>query len=64
MRNLLTETGKTQGELARELHISASAMSLKMNCKVAFTVSQIKRMAEIFSTTTDVLLGREPLEVA
>ena len=46
------------------LHITPGAMSLKMNGKNAFTLSQIRKVADYFDVSVDSLLGRAPLEVA
>lgn len=54
----------TRAELSRELHITRSAMSQKMTGKSAFTLRQIRQIADYFGVSVDSLLGREPLEVA
>lgn len=53
----------TRAELSRELHITRSAMSQKMTGKSAFTLRQIRKVADYFDVSVDSLLGREPLVV-
>lgn len=54
----------TRAELSRELHITRSAMSQKMTGKSVFTLRQILQIADYFDVSTDLVLGRKPLEVA
>lgn len=53
----------SRSELARVLHVAPGAMSLKMNGKNQFTLSQIRKVADYFDVSVDSLLGRAPLEV-
>ncbi|OZG62671.1 transcriptional regulator [Bifidobacterium lemurum] len=61
---LCRENNVSRAELARELHITRSAMSQKMTGRTVFTLHQIRKIADYFGVSVDSLLGREPLEVA
>ncbi|MBS5401312.1 MAG: helix-turn-helix transcriptional regulator [Bifidobacterium sp.] len=50
--------------VADHIGISASALSQKCSGRIAFSADEIARLADLLGVSTDVLLGREPLEVA
>lgn len=52
------------GEIASNLGISASAMSQKCNDAIPFKAEEIAKISDLLHTSSDVLLGRQPLEVA
>lgn len=64
MRGLLMANHLTQRELAESIGMSEQAMSNKLRGLKNFTLRDVSRIADYFGVSTDVLLGREPLEVA
>lgn len=63
IRVLLTIHGLTQKDAAKQLGISASALTRKLKGDIRFSANEISRLADLLGVSTDVLLGREPLEV-
>lgn len=55
--------GESLKSVADNLGISASALSQKCSGRIAFSADEIARLADLLGVSTDVLLGREPLEV-
>lgn len=47
LRGRITEKGKTQAEIAREIGISPQAMSYKMNGKIGFSQKDIIKICDI-----------------
>lgn len=60
---MLTIRGKSQREAARRLGISAASFSNKLKGRIRFSADEIAALADMLDVSTDVLLGREPLEV-
>ena len=54
----------TQRDLAHELGVSEQAISDKVHGRSNFTLRDVSRIADFFDVSTDLVLGREPLEVA
>jgi transcriptional regulator with XRE-family HTH domain len=54
----------TQRDLAHELCVSEQAISDKFHGRSNFTLRDVSRIADFFDVSTDLVLGREPLEVA
>lgn len=61
---MLTIHGLTQKDAAKQLGISASALTRKLKGDIRFSANEISRLADLLGVSTDVLLGRQPLEVA
>lgn len=61
---LLTLRGIWQKDAARTLGISSASFSDKLKGDIRFSADEISRLADLLGVSTDVLLGREPLEVA
>ena len=53
-----------QKDAAQKLGISAATFSLKLKGDIRFSADEIAKLADLLDVSTDVLLGREPLEVA
>ena len=53
--------GLTQDQLAEQLGVTAQAVSKWENDLSCPDINMLPRLAEIFGTTTDALLGREPV---
>lgn len=62
-RVLLTLRGIWQKDAAKALGISAASFSHKLNGTIRFSANEINQLADLLDVSTDVLLGREPLEV-
>ena len=60
IRSLRIRNGMNQVELANRLHVSKQCVSNWENDNVLPSVSMLIKMAELFNTSTDYLLGREP----
>ncbi|MBW3083221.1 helix-turn-helix domain-containing protein [Bifidobacterium phasiani] len=60
---LLTLRGLRQIDAARKLGISSASFSDKLKGDIRFSADEIAKLADLFGVSTDVLLGREPLEV-
>lgn len=54
----------TQQTVADTLGCSRSLVSLKCSGRINFSADEINRLADLLHVSSDVLLGREPLEVA
>lgn len=54
----------TQRELADSVGMSEQALSNKLRGLKNFTLRDVSRIADFFDVSTDLVLGREPLEVA
>lgn len=52
-----------QRELADEAGLSEQALSNKLRGLKNFTLRDVSRIADFFDVSTDLVLGREPLEV-
>jgi len=61
---LLTLRGIWQKDAAKHLGITGASFSSKLNGDIRFSADEISRLADLLGVSTDVLLGREPLEVA
>ena len=61
---LLTLRGIWQKDAAKSLDITGASFSSKLNGDIRFSADEIARLADLLGVSTDVLLGREPLEVA
>lgn len=57
LRLLIEETGKTQQQIAADLHISSSALSGYVNNTRQPDFGMLRQLADYFGTTTDFLLG-------
>lgn len=64
VRRMLRANHLTQRELADSVGMSEQAMSNKLRGLKNFTLRDVSRIADYFGVSTDVLLGREPLEVS
>lgn len=67
LKQLRTETGMTQAELAEQLGVTKSVVSYYESTARAPSTGILVRMAQIFHVTTDYLLGldeRIPLDTA
>ena len=64
IKALLTLRGIWQKDAARALGISGASFSDKLKGDIRFSADEIARLADLLGVSTDVLLGREPLEVA
>ncbi|MCI1831814.1 MAG: helix-turn-helix domain-containing protein [Bifidobacterium sp.] len=60
---LVEERHLSRSELAFKLGVSASLVSQKLNGRASFTLKDIIKIADLFSVSTDWLLGRESMEV-
>ena len=61
---LLTLRGIWQKDAAKYLGITGASFSSKLNGDIRFSADEIARLADLLGVSTDVLLGREPLEVS
>ena len=61
---ILTIRGKTQREAAMVLGISTASFSDKLRGNIRFSADEISTLSDFLDVSADVLLGREPLEVA
>lgn len=61
---MLVLRGIWQKDAAAHLDISPATFSLKLKGEIRFSADEIAKLADLFDVSTDVLLGREPLEVA
>jgi transcriptional regulator with XRE-family HTH domain len=60
IRNLRKNLGLSQAELAQKLNVHQTAVSQWENGRTMPDVDSLKRIAEIFGVSVDVLLGRDP----
>lgn len=61
---LLASNGMSQAELAQSLGQSNASISRKISGKLKFSSTDYLTMADLFHVSVDVLMGRQPLEVA
>lgn len=59
IRNLRIRNGMNQVELANKLNVSKQCVSNWENDNVLPSVTMLTKLADLFNTTTDYLLGRE-----
>ena len=55
------DMGLTQDQLAERLGVTAQAVSKWENDQSCPDINMLPKLAELFGTTTDALLGREPV---
>lgn len=63
IKTLLTWHGFLQKDAAKALGITPPAFSQKLNGDIRFTVDEVVALSKMLNVSTDVLLGRKPLEV-
>lgn len=63
IRRLLRAHHLKQRDLAEVLGLSEQAISDKFHGRSNFTLRDVSRIADFFVVSTDLVLGREPLEV-
>lgn len=61
---LLASNGMSQAELAQSLGQSNASISRKISGELKFSSTDYLTMADLFHVSVDVLMGRQPLEVA
>lgn len=61
---LLASNGMSQAELAQSLGQSNASISRKISGELKFSSTDYLTMADLFHISVDVLMGRQPLEVA
>lgn len=61
---LLASNGMSQTELAQSLGQSKASISRKISGELKFSSTDYLTMADLFHVSVDVLMGRQPLEVA
>ena len=61
---LLASNGMSQAELAQSLGQSNASISRKISGELTFSSTDYLTMADLFHVSVDVLMGRQPLEVA
>ena len=61
---LLASNGMSQVELAQSLGQSNASISRKISGELKFSSTDYLTMADLFHVSVDVLMGRQPLEVA
>ena len=61
---LLASNGMSQAELAQSLGQSNASISRKISGELKFSNTDYLTMADLFHVSVDVLMGRQPLEVA
>ena len=64
LREMMTTHHVTQRALADSIGISFQLLNAKLHGRANFTLRDVSRIADYFGVSTDVLLGREPLEVS
>lgn len=60
---MLTWHGILQKDAAKALGITPPSFSKKLNGDTRFTADEVVALSEMLNVSTDVLLGRKPLEV-
>lgn len=60
---LLTLRGIWQKDAAKALGITGATFSSKLKGDIRFSADEIAELSDLLNVSTDVLLGREPLEV-
>lgn len=63
IRDLRIRNGMNQVELANKLNVSKQCVSNWENDNVLPSITLLVKLADLFNTTTDYLLGREPENV-
>ena len=63
IRELRIQSGLSQVELAKKLNVSKQCVSNWENDNVMPSVEMLVKIADFFKVTTDMLLGRENLEM-
>lgn len=63
IKTLLTWHGILQKDAAKALGITPPSFSKKLNGDIRFTVDEVVALSKMLNVSTDVLLGRKPLEV-
>ena len=61
---LLASNGMSQAELAQSLGQSNASISRMISGELKFSSTDYLTMADLFHVSVDVLMGRQPLEVA
>ena len=61
---LLASNGMSQAELAQSLGQSNASISRKISGELKLSSTDYLTMADLFHVSVDVLMGRQPLEVA
>lgn len=61
---LLASNGMSQAELAQSLGQSNASISRKISGELKFSSTDYLTMADLFHVSVDVLMGRQPLEMA
>ncbi len=61
---LLASNGMSQAELAQSPGQSNASISRKISGELKFSSTDYLTMADLFHVSVDVLMGRQPLEVA
>jgi len=61
---LLALRGLWQKDVARKIGVSPATFSHKLKGDIRFGADEIAKLADLLGVSTDVLLGREPLEVS
>lgn len=64
LREMMKTHHVTQRALADSIGISFQLLNAKLHGRANFTLRDVSRIADYFGVSTDVLLGREPLEVS
>lgn len=63
IKTLLTWRGILQKDAAKALDITPPSFSKKLNGDTRFTADEVVALSKMLNVSTDVLLGRKPLEV-
>lgn len=63
IKTLLTWHGILQKDAAKALGITPPSFSKKLNGDTRFTTDEVVALSKMLNVSTDVLLGRKPLEV-
>ena len=63
IRELRIQSGLSQVELAKKLNVSKQCVSNWENDNVMPSVEMLVKIADLFKVTTDMLLGKESLEM-
>ena len=59
LKKLRVAQGLTQDQLAEKLHVTRQAVSNWENDNIQPSIEMLLRLAQLFSVSTDYLLGRE-----
>ena len=60
MRELRLQHGLTAKQMANQIHLSESSVTLYETCKLEPTPGTLSKIADILGTTVDDLIGRAP----